>query len=129
MLNLPDVDTLHYEGLYLSRYIDEGYLFKVGLSTHPKSYRQLSNLQRLLINDQGIRASKKKKAEEILIVTSKDHHISPSKSHILEDVLKHQCLVQHMDLEIEMTKTLNDWNNEFVKVKYLQGECKKKYNG
>ncbi|KAH0455484.1 hypothetical protein IEQ34_015516 [Dendrobium chrysotoxum] len=27
-----------------------------------------------------------------------------------------------------MTKTLNDWNKEFVKVKYLQGEYKKKYD-
>ncbi|KAH0433189.1 hypothetical protein IEQ34_027086 [Dendrobium chrysotoxum] len=28
-----------------------------------------------------------------------------------------------------MNKILNDWNNEFVKVKYLQGEYKKKYDG
>ncbi|KAL0913269.1 hypothetical protein M5K25_016716 [Dendrobium thyrsiflorum] len=27
-----------------------------------------------------------------------------------------------------MNKTLNDWNTEFVKVKYLQGEYKKKYD-
>ncbi|KAH0433184.1 hypothetical protein IEQ34_027081 [Dendrobium chrysotoxum] len=27
-----------------------------------------------------------------------------------------------------MTKTLNNWNKEFVKVKYLQGEYKKKYD-
>ncbi|KAH0465773.1 hypothetical protein IEQ34_005876 [Dendrobium chrysotoxum] len=27
-----------------------------------------------------------------------------------------------------MNKTLNDWNNKFVKVKYLQGEYKKKYD-
>jgi len=31
-----------------------------------------------------------------------------------------------MDLEIVMTKTLNDWNNEFVKVKYIQGEYQKR---
>ncbi|KAH0451079.1 hypothetical protein IEQ34_021771 [Dendrobium chrysotoxum] len=28
-----------------------------------------------------------------------------------------------------MNKILNDWNNEFVKIKYLQGEYKKKYDG
>ncbi|KAH0448921.1 hypothetical protein IEQ34_022721 [Dendrobium chrysotoxum] len=33
ILKLPDLDALHYEVRYLSRYIDEEYLFKVGLST------------------------------------------------------------------------------------------------
>ncbi|KAH0459469.1 hypothetical protein IEQ34_012283 [Dendrobium chrysotoxum] len=33
ILKLPDLDALHYEVCYLSRYIDEEYLFKVGLST------------------------------------------------------------------------------------------------
>ncbi|KAH0449406.1 hypothetical protein IEQ34_020098 [Dendrobium chrysotoxum] len=34
MLNLsPDVDTLQYEVSYLRKYVDEEYLFKVGLST------------------------------------------------------------------------------------------------
>ncbi|KAH0454168.1 hypothetical protein IEQ34_016092 [Dendrobium chrysotoxum] len=33
MLNLPDIDTLHYEVCYLSKYVEEEYLFKVGLST------------------------------------------------------------------------------------------------
>ncbi|KAL0915537.1 hypothetical protein M5K25_015963 [Dendrobium thyrsiflorum] len=32
MLNLPDFDNIHYEVRYLSRYVDEEYLFKVGLS-------------------------------------------------------------------------------------------------
>ncbi|KAL0911258.1 hypothetical protein M5K25_019385 [Dendrobium thyrsiflorum] len=32
MLNLPDINTLHYEVCYLSRYVDDEYLFKVGLS-------------------------------------------------------------------------------------------------
>ncbi|KAL0928718.1 hypothetical protein M5K25_000633 [Dendrobium thyrsiflorum] len=88
-------------------------------------------------NESDPQASKKKKVEEIWIVTSKNQHVSPSMLHILEDVLKHQCvghrqaeelLVKRMNLEIEMTKALNDWNNEFVKVKYLQGEYKKKYD-
>ncbi|KAH0454556.1 hypothetical protein IEQ34_016480 [Dendrobium chrysotoxum] len=33
VLKLPDINALHYEVRYLSRYIDEEYLFKVGLST------------------------------------------------------------------------------------------------
>ncbi|KAH0468310.1 hypothetical protein IEQ34_003343 [Dendrobium chrysotoxum] len=33
ILKIPDLDALHYEVCYLSRYIDEEYLFKVGLST------------------------------------------------------------------------------------------------
>ncbi|KAH0467132.1 hypothetical protein IEQ34_004370 [Dendrobium chrysotoxum] len=33
ILKLSDLDALHYEVRYLSRYVDEEYLFKVGLST------------------------------------------------------------------------------------------------
>ncbi|KAH0454055.1 hypothetical protein IEQ34_018379 [Dendrobium chrysotoxum] len=33
ILKLPDLDALHYEVRYLIRYVDEEYLFKVGLST------------------------------------------------------------------------------------------------
>ncbi|KAH0448774.1 hypothetical protein IEQ34_022574 [Dendrobium chrysotoxum] len=33
MLNLPDINTLHYKIHYLNKYVDEEYLFKVGLST------------------------------------------------------------------------------------------------
>ncbi|KAH0456920.1 hypothetical protein IEQ34_014827 [Dendrobium chrysotoxum] len=40
----------------------------------------------------------------------------------------HYELVQHSDFKLEITKTLNDWNNKFVKVKYLQGEYKRKYD-
>ncbi|KAL0916191.1 hypothetical protein M5K25_013683 [Dendrobium thyrsiflorum] len=115
MLNLPDFDNLHYEVRYLSRYVDEEYLFKVGL----------------FIQAGRSHAHMLKKSAKV------PEHISPFKSHIIEDVLKHQCvgrrraeelLMKRMNLEIEMTKALNDWNNEFVKVKYLQGEYKKKYD-
>ncbi|KAH0454823.1 hypothetical protein IEQ34_016747 [Dendrobium chrysotoxum] len=107
ILKLPDLDALHYEVRYLSRYIDEEYLFKV---------------------------PRKKKADEVLTVVSKGPRASPSKSYISEDVLNHQCIgrrraeVLYSDFKLEMTKTLNDWNKEFVKVKYLQGEYKKKYD-
>ncbi|KAH0464886.1 hypothetical protein IEQ34_004989 [Dendrobium chrysotoxum] len=42
ILKLPDLDALHYEVLYLSRYVDEEYLFKVELSTQAgRSHAQM----------------------------------------------------------------------------------------
>ncbi|KAH0451200.1 hypothetical protein IEQ34_018499 [Dendrobium chrysotoxum] len=75
-----------------------------------------------------LQAPKKKKADEILAVTSKGPLVSPSKSYILEDVLKHQCIGHRRaeKLHLEMNKILNDWNSEFMKIKYLQGVYKKK---
>ncbi|KAH0458984.1 hypothetical protein IEQ34_011798 [Dendrobium chrysotoxum] len=93
MLNLPDVDTLHYDVRYLSRYVDEEYYLR---------------------SESDPQASKKKRVEEILTVTSKGHHVSPSKSHILEDILKHQYIGRQ-------------WAEKLVK--YLQGGYKKKYDG
>ncbi|KAL0922420.1 hypothetical protein M5K25_006405 [Dendrobium thyrsiflorum] len=37
-------------------------------------------------------------------------------------------LLRRMDIKAELTQALNDWNNEFVKIKYLQGEYKQKYD-
>ncbi|KAH0470104.1 hypothetical protein IEQ34_001662 [Dendrobium chrysotoxum] len=88
ILKFFDIDTLHYEVHYLSRYINEEYLFKVGLSTQAgRSHTQM------LKNEDNVQAVKKKRVEEVLAVTSKDPHISPSKSHIPEDILKHQCIL------------------------------------
>ncbi|KAH0458180.1 hypothetical protein IEQ34_013495 [Dendrobium chrysotoxum] len=42
ILKLHDLDALHYEVRYLSRYVDEEYLFKVGLSTQAgRSHAQM----------------------------------------------------------------------------------------
>ncbi|KAH0467101.1 hypothetical protein IEQ34_004339 [Dendrobium chrysotoxum] len=88
-------------------------------------------------SEEGLQAPRKIKADEILAVVSKGPRVSPPKSYIPEDVLNHQCigrrqteelLEQHSDFKLEIIKTLNDWNNEFVKVEYLQGEYKKKYD-
>ncbi|KAH0465985.1 hypothetical protein IEQ34_006088 [Dendrobium chrysotoxum] len=151
ILKLPDLDALHYEMRYLSRYIDQEYLFKVGLSTQagrshaqmlkksvrvPEVVPQKSHSKRPE-SEEGLQAPRKKKADEILIVVSKCPRVYPSKSYIPEDGLNHQCigrrqaeelLEQHSDFKLEITKTLNDWNNEFMKVKYLQGEYKRKYD-
>ncbi|KAH0460957.1 hypothetical protein IEQ34_008532 [Dendrobium chrysotoxum] len=85
-------------------------------------------------SEEGLQASRKKRADEVLTVVSKGPRAFPSKSYIPEDVLNHQCIGRrrteelYSDFKLEMTKTLNDWNKEFVKVKYLQGEYKKKYD-
>ncbi|KAH0459547.1 hypothetical protein IEQ34_012361 [Dendrobium chrysotoxum] len=148
ILKLPDLDALHYEVRYLSRYVDEEYLFKVGLSTQAgRSHAQIlkksarvpevvpqKNHSKRPGSEEGLQASRKKRADEVLTVVSKGPRASPSKSYIPEDVLNHQCIGRrraeelYSDFKLEMTKTLNDWNKEFVKVKYLQGEYKKKYD-
>ncbi|XP_020705180.1 uncharacterized protein LOC110116073 [Dendrobium catenatum] len=88
-------------------------------------------------NESDTQASKKKRAKKMLTVTGKGHHVSPSKSHILEDVLKHQYVgsrrieelkLRYMNVEIELTKILDDWNNEFMKIKYIQEKYKKMYD-
>ncbi|KAH0461020.1 hypothetical protein IEQ34_008595 [Dendrobium chrysotoxum] len=147
-LKLPDLDALHYEVRYLSRYIDEEYLFKVGLSTQAgRSHAQMLKKSARVLevvpqknhskrpgSEEGLQAPRKKKADEVLTVISKGPRVSPSKSYISEDVLNHQSIGRrraeelYSDFKLEMTKNLNDWNKEFVKVKYLQGEYKKKYD-
>ncbi|KAH0464602.1 hypothetical protein IEQ34_007388 [Dendrobium chrysotoxum] len=85
-------------------------------------------------SEEGLQAPRKKRAYEVLTVVGKGPRVSPSKLYILEEVLNHQCIGRrraeelYSDFKLEMTKTLNDWNKEFVKVKYLQGEYKKKYD-
>ncbi|KAH0455475.1 hypothetical protein IEQ34_015507 [Dendrobium chrysotoxum] len=144
ILKLPDLDALHYEVCYLSRYIDEEYLFKVRLSTQAgRSHAQMLkksarvpevNHSKRPGSEEGLQASRKKRADKVLTVFSKGPRASPSKSYIPEDVLNHQCIGRrraeelYSDFKLEMTKTLNDWNKEFLKVKYLQGEYKKKYD-
>ncbi|KAH0453818.1 hypothetical protein IEQ34_018142 [Dendrobium chrysotoxum] len=114
ILKLSDLDALHYEVRYLSRY--------VGLSTQAgRSHAQMlkksarvpevvpqKNHSKRPGSEEGLQAPRKKKADEVLTVVGKDPRYS--------------------DFKLEMTKTLNDWNKEFVKVKYLQGEYKKKYD-
>ncbi|KAH0455407.1 hypothetical protein IEQ34_015439 [Dendrobium chrysotoxum] len=148
ILKLPDLDALHYEVRYLSRYINEEYLFKVGLSTqagrsHAQMLKKSAKVSEVIPqkshykrpgSEEGLQALRKKKEDEVLTVVSKGPRVSPSKSYIPEDVLNHQCIGRrraeelHSDFKLKMTKTLNDWNKEFVKVKYLQGEYKKKYD-
>ncbi|KAH0458655.1 hypothetical protein IEQ34_011469 [Dendrobium chrysotoxum] len=120
ILKLPDLDALHYEMLKKSARVPE-VIPQKNHSKRPGS-------------EEGLQASRKKRADKVLTVVSKGPRASPSKSYIPEDVLNHQCIGRrraeelYSDFKLEMTKTLNDWNKEFVKVKYLQGEYKKKYD-
>ncbi|KAL0919986.1 hypothetical protein M5K25_009082 [Dendrobium thyrsiflorum] len=106
ILNLSDVDTLHYEVHYLSRYVDEEYLFKVGLyiQTGRSHARMLKKFAKVPEGDP--QASKKKRVEEILTVTNKSQHFSPSRSHISEYVLKHQCVGRQRTEELMSSPSL-----------------------
>ncbi|KAH0453791.1 hypothetical protein IEQ34_018115 [Dendrobium chrysotoxum] len=121
IFKLPDLDALHYEVCYLSIYIDEEYLFKVGLSTQAgRSHAQML----------------KKSARVPEVVPQKNHSKRPGSEEdtvsprgaMVSVVLSEVHKELYSDFKLEMTKTLNDWNKEFVKVKYLQGEYKKKYD-
>ncbi|KAH0464458.1 hypothetical protein IEQ34_007244 [Dendrobium chrysotoxum] len=129
ILKLPDLDALHYEVRYLSRYIDEEYLFKVRLSTqegrlHAQILKKSARVPEVVPqknhskrpgSEEGLQAPRKKKEDEVLTVVSKGPRVSPSKSYIPEDVLNHQCIGRrraeelYSDFKLEMTKTLNDW--------------------
>ncbi|PKU59110.1 hypothetical protein MA16_Dca014852 [Dendrobium catenatum] len=145
ILKLCDLEALHYEVHYLSRYIDEKYLFKVGLSTqagrsHAQMLKRSVKVPEIVPQknhskrpgSEGDLQAPKKKANEILTVAGKGPCISPSKSYIPEDVLKHKCIGRRQAEEM-MNKILDDWNNEFVKeahnhiydveVKALKAEC------
>ncbi|KAH0465769.1 hypothetical protein IEQ34_005872 [Dendrobium chrysotoxum] len=69
ILKLPDLDALHYEVRYLSRYVDEEYLFKVGLSTQAgRSHAQML----------------KKSARVPEVVPQKNHSKRPGSEEVLE---------------------------------------------
>ncbi|KAH0464230.1 hypothetical protein IEQ34_007016 [Dendrobium chrysotoxum] len=72
ILKFSDIDTLHYEVHYLSRYIDEEYLFKVGLSTHAgRSHAQML---------------KKSKSAAFKIII--EDHIQEARNHIYDVEVK-----------------------------------------
>ncbi|KAH0462003.1 hypothetical protein IEQ34_009578 [Dendrobium chrysotoxum] len=77
ILKLPDLDALHYEVRYLSRYVDEEYLFKVGLSTqagrsHAQMLKKSARVPEVVPqknhfkrpgSEEGLQALRKKRAE------------------------------------------------------------------
>ncbi|KAH0448147.1 hypothetical protein IEQ34_021947 [Dendrobium chrysotoxum] len=155
LLKVPDVEHLLYKVCYLNKYIEEEFLFKVGLSFH--AGRSDARMLKLTskVPEPPVLASKvapkrpteggdpqvflkKKKLEGVGMSTSKvPPASSPIKFHISGDILSHQCIGRHKaddmlsrrtELEAELIGALNEWNAKFVKVKYLQGEYKRKYD-
>ncbi|KAH0450165.1 hypothetical protein IEQ34_020857 [Dendrobium chrysotoxum] len=130
ILKLPDLDALHYEVRYLSRYVDEEYLFKVGLSTQAgRSHAQMlkksarvpevvpqKNHSKRPGSEEGLQASRKKRADEVLTVVSKGPRASPSKSYIPEDVLNHQCIGRRRAEELGEYKKKYDSKVKEMKV-------------
>ncbi|KAL0908524.1 hypothetical protein M5K25_023020 [Dendrobium thyrsiflorum] len=155
ILKVPDVEHLRYEIRYLSKFTEEEFLLKVGLSfqagrSDAKMLKKSSKVpeppapaskvasKRPDRGDNPQALLKKKKLDGPVLSSNKvPPSSSPVKFHILEDVLNHKCigrcraddlLSRRMDLEVEFTQSLDEWNKEFVKVKYLQGEYKRKYD-
>ncbi|KAI0492451.1 hypothetical protein KFK09_011775 [Dendrobium nobile] len=151
-LKVPDVEHLLYDVRYMNKYTEEEFLFKVGMSVQAgrSDARMLKLTSKIPERPAGVpkaatkrqtrgedlQASKKKKLEGV--ATSKAAPVSsPSIIHIPENVLSHQCigrrkagdlLSRRTELEVELTEALNHWNDEFVRVKYLHGEFKRKYD-
>ncbi|KAH0453679.1 hypothetical protein IEQ34_018003 [Dendrobium chrysotoxum] len=76
ILKLSDLDALHYDVRYLSRYVDEEYLFKVGLSTqagrsHAQMLKKSARVPEVVPqkthskrpgSEEGLQASRKKRS-------------------------------------------------------------------
>ncbi|KAL0916469.1 hypothetical protein M5K25_013988 [Dendrobium thyrsiflorum] len=156
ILKVLDIEHLLYEVRYLGRYIEEEFLFKVGLSFHAgrseaKMLKKSSKVPKLpspvpkvapkrQVGGCDPQSLKKKKLEGVATSADKAPPTLPPQACIFqnpEDVLNHQCigrrraddlLLRRKDLDAELTRSLNEWNSKFVKVKYLQGEYKRKYD-
>ncbi|KAL0909372.1 hypothetical protein M5K25_020234 [Dendrobium thyrsiflorum] len=97
-------------------------IFDVGLSiqariSHARMLKYSDKVQEVVVqpskvapkrsrNEGDAQASKKKMVEEILIVTNKSHHVSPSRSHIPDDILKYQCVGQRRTEELVLKSLL-----------------------
>ncbi|KAI0486580.1 hypothetical protein KFK09_029328 [Dendrobium nobile] len=107
ILKVPDVEHLLYEVHFLNRYIEEEFLFRVGLLVHAErsDARMLKPTSKIPevsatvpkaatkrhARGEDPQALKKKKLEGV--ATSKAAPVSsPTKIRIPEDVLNHQCI-------------------------------------
>ncbi|KAH0470760.1 hypothetical protein IEQ34_000483 [Dendrobium chrysotoxum] len=104
ILKLPDLDALHYEVRYLSRYIDEEYLFKVGLSTQVgRSHAQML----------------KKSARVPEVVPQKSHSKRPGSEEVIEEFKKSYAF--KIIIKDHIQEARNHIYN--VEVKALEAEC------
>ncbi|KAL0911055.1 hypothetical protein M5K25_019158 [Dendrobium thyrsiflorum] len=124
ILKVPDIEHLLYEVRYLSRYIEEEFLFKIGLSFHAgRSEARMLKVSSIVpklpvpVSKEGggdPQSWKKKKLGGIATSANKaPPSSSPARLHIPEDVLNHQCIGRRRANAL---------------VKYLQGEYKQKYD-
>ncbi|KAH0453601.1 hypothetical protein IEQ34_017925 [Dendrobium chrysotoxum] len=106
ILKVPDIEHLLLEVRHMGRYIEEEFLFKVVLSFH--------------IGRSDAR---------MLKPTSKVPKLPAPTSKVAPDSSSAKLHIPEWSrLGIELTDVLNEWNSEFVKIKYLQGEFKWKYD-
>ncbi|KAH0453197.1 hypothetical protein IEQ34_017521 [Dendrobium chrysotoxum] len=91
ILKLPDLDALHYEVCYLSRYVDEEYLFKVGLSTQARR----SHAQML-----------KKSARVPEVVPQKNHSKRPGSEEELVEAQETEKAQQVLEAENERLQSV-----------------------
>ncbi|KAH0461440.1 hypothetical protein IEQ34_009015 [Dendrobium chrysotoxum] len=90
ILKLPDLDALHYEVRYLSRYLDEEYLFKVGLSTQAgRSHAQML----------------KKSARVPEVVPQKNHSKRPGSE---EELVEAQATIKQQEKAQQVLKAENE---------------------
>ncbi|KAH0459464.1 hypothetical protein IEQ34_012278 [Dendrobium chrysotoxum] len=151
ILKVPDIEHLLFEVRHMSRYIEEEFLFKVGLSFHAgrsdaRTLKPTSKVPEPPAPTSKVAPKRPTRGEDPQVLKKKRLEgtatnigkalpdSSPAKLHIPEEVLNHQCIRCHKagDLwsrfGIELIDVLNEWNSEFVKIKYLQGEFKRKYD-
>ncbi|KAH0454227.1 hypothetical protein IEQ34_016151 [Dendrobium chrysotoxum] len=90
ILKLPDLDALHYEVRYLSRYVDEEYLFKVGLSTQAgRSHAQML----------------KKSARVSEVVPQKNHSKRPGSE---EELVEAQATIKQQEKAQQVLEAENE---------------------
>ncbi|KAH0465069.1 hypothetical protein IEQ34_005172 [Dendrobium chrysotoxum] len=90
ILKLPDLDALHYEVRYLSRYVDEEYLFKVGLSTQAgRSHAQML----------------KKSTRVTEVVPQKNHSKRPGSE---EELVEAQAMIKQQEKAQQVLEAENE---------------------
>ncbi|KAL0908270.1 hypothetical protein M5K25_022758 [Dendrobium thyrsiflorum] len=134
ILKVPDVEHLRYEIHYLSKFTEEEFLLKVGLSfqagrSDAKMFKKSSKVpeppapaskvafKRPDMGDNPQALSKKKKLQGPVLSSNKvPPSSSPVKFHIPEDVLNHKCIGRHRADDLGEYKRKYDRNVKEIKV-------------
>ncbi|KAH0453105.1 hypothetical protein IEQ34_017429 [Dendrobium chrysotoxum] len=134
ILKLHDLDALHYEVRYLSRYVDEEYLFKVGLSTqagrsHAQMLKKYARVPEVVLQKNH---SKRSGSEEELVEAQatikqqeKAQQVLEAKNERLQSVLSEKEAQQLPSAVIEEFKKSYEARSHIydVEVKALEAEC------